>query len=276
MDHKKILSSDYLDLLFDGKNKQYGGYELRKKYHKRATLAAGIVLGIIALSIGTSMAIPEAEYIPPPPFPPSDTVVLTAPPPTPKDEPPPPKLPATPPPPKRASFTYSVPKIQKNNQVNEEQIIEDPNKDENKNRDIGNENRDGEHHKKYVDNPFGDTGKGTGTKIAGDGSDNDETVHITVDDKAKPPKGWMDLVRQNLRYPAMAKAIELDGRVMVSFIVEKDGSISSVKALNDPGGGLADEAVRVIKDLPKFEPAMRGGKPARFAYRLPVTFRLNR
>lgn len=276
MDIKKILSSDYLDLLFDGKNKQYGGYELRKKYQKRAMLAAGIVFGIIALGIGTSMAIPEEEYVPPPPPPPIEDVVLTEPPPIEEDAPPPPELPASPPPPARATFVFDVPEIKKNNEVKEDQVIEDPNKDENKDKDIGFENKEGTNDSKDFSNPFDGVPGGTGTQTAGEGSDNGNEVFTDVDVKAKPPKGWMNLVRQNLRYPAMAKANEIEGRVMVSFIVEKNGSITSVKALNDPGGGLADEAVRVIKELPKFEPALRGGKPARFSYRLPVTFSLTR
>ncbi len=274
MDIKKILNSDYLDLLFEGKNKQYGGYELRKKYTKRALLAAGIVFGIIAIGFGTSMIVPKEEYVPPPPPPPIEDVVLTEPPPLEEDAPPPPELPAAPPPPARATITFDVPKIEKNENVKETERIEDPNKEENKDKDIGFENKDGENKKTDFSNPFDGVKGGTGTNTAGEGSGDDNTIQTQVDEKARPPANYQKIVQQSLRYPAMAKAEGISGRVMVSFVVEKDGSITAVKYDKDPGGGLGDEAVRVVKLLPKFTPAVRGGKPVRFVFRMPIDFKL--
>jgi protein TonB len=276
MDLKKILNSDYLDILFDGKNKNYGSYELRKKYQKRASLAALIVVGSLAVGLGATLIKPKEEYVPPPPPPPIEDVVLTDPPPIEEDAPPPPELPAAPAPPARATVIFDVPKIAKNEEVRETERIEDPNKEENKDKDIGFENKEGDNSAKDFSNPFDGVPGGTGTAVAGEGTDFGNEIQTTVDVKAKPPAGWQTTIQKNLRYPEMAKAEEIQGRVMVSFVVEKDGSISSVKVEGkDPGGGLGSEAVRVVKTLPAFTPAMKSGKPVRAYFKLPISFSLN-
>lgn len=90
------------------------------------------------------------------------------------------------------------------------------------------------------------------------------------------PEGWASIIRANLKYPDSAKINNIEGRVMVSFIVEKDGSITHVEAMNDPGGGLAEEAVRVVNLLPSFAPAIREGRLIRYPYRVPITFSLEK
>jgi periplasmic protein TonB len=79
----------------------------------------------------------------------------------------------------------------------------------------------------------------------------------------------------NLRYPAQAKAANLQGKVFVSFVVDKDGSVTDVKVLRGIGGGCDEEAVRVIKMLPKFTPGKQRGRPAKVMYQLPINFKLN-
>lgn len=276
MDLKKILNSDYLDILFEGKNKNYGSYELRKKYSRRAGLSAGILFGVVAIGIAASLVKPKEEFVPPPPPPNIEDVVLTEPPPIEENAPPPPELPAAPAPPARATLDFTVPKIAKNNEVKPEQRIEDPNKDENKDKDVSNTNRDGENDKKQFENPFEGKEGGSNTNTAGEGSNDDNGVKTKVDVKAKPPKDWMAQIKRNMRYPEMAKANEITGRVVVAFVVEKNGTITDVKVEGkDPGGGLGAEAVRVVKMLGNFTPAVLGGNPVRSYHRLPIEFNLN-
>jgi len=111
MDKNKILNSDYLDILFEGKNKKYGGYELRKKYTVRALLSVGIVVFILLIAFAATAIKPkeEVEFEEPPIV---EDVVLKEPPPIEPDAPPPPQV-SAPPPPTKATFVFDVPKIEK-------------------------------------------------------------------------------------------------------------------------------------------------------------------
>jgi len=89
------------------------------------------------------------------------------------------------------------------------------------------------------------------------------------------PNALMNYLRRNLKYPETAKKNKQEGRVFVGFVVEKDGSISNVSVMRGVCEELDNEAVRVVKTLPKFTPGMHGGKPVRVQYTLPVVFKLN-
>lgn len=78
----------------------------------------------------------------------------------------------------------------------------------------------------------------------------------------------------HLRYPTVAKEFGYEGRVIIRFIIEKDGSISNMKILRDIGGGCGDEAVRVIKSMPNWLPGKQRGNPVRVQFNLPIQFQL--
>ncbi|MBP5515767.1 MAG: TonB family protein [Bacteroidales bacterium] len=80
---------------------------------------------------------------------------------------------------------------------------------------------------------------------------------------------------RNLHYPELARSNNIEGTVVVKFVVEKDGSISNVKVIRDIGGGCGKEAVRLVNAMPKWTPGKWNGKPARCYYTLPVQFELN-
>ena len=84
----------------------------------------------------------------------------------------------------------------------------------------------------------------------------------------------IDHVGRNVVYPEKAKEKEIEGRVFVGFVVEKDGSISDVKVLRGIGGGCDEEAVRIISAMPKWKPGMQDGKPVRVSYQIPIHFKL--
>ena len=79
----------------------------------------------------------------------------------------------------------------------------------------------------------------------------------------------------NLSYPQEALDEGIQGTVYVSFIVEKDGSISHIKVLRDIGGGCGEEAMRVVALMPKWEPGTQRGKPVRVQFNMPVKFTLS-
>lgn len=78
----------------------------------------------------------------------------------------------------------------------------------------------------------------------------------------------------NIKYPVMAKESGIQGKVYVTFVVEKDGSITDVKLLRGIGGGCDEEAIRVVQSMPKWKPGKQRGKPVRVQYNLPVRFTL--
>jgi len=88
------------------------------------------------------------------------------------------------------------------------------------------------------------------------------------------PNALVKYVQNNLKYPESAKKNKQEGRVFVGFVVEKDGSISNVSVMRGVCEELDNEAVRVVKTLPKFTPGMNGGKPVRVQYTLPIVFKL--
>ena len=84
----------------------------------------------------------------------------------------------------------------------------------------------------------------------------------------------MEYVAKNIKYPQIARETGIQGRVFVGFVVEPDGSVSNVKILRGIGGGCDEEAMRVIKSLPKWKPGKQRGKAVRVSYQIPVVFKL--
>ena len=84
----------------------------------------------------------------------------------------------------------------------------------------------------------------------------------------------MEYVGKNVKYPQIARETGIQGRVFVNFVVEPDGSVSNVSVLRGIGGGCDEEAMRVVKNMPKWKPGKQRGKPVRVQYMLPVNFRL--
>lgn len=107
----------------------------------------------------------------------------------------------------------------------------------------------------------------------------EEEVFQVVDEGAMFPQGkeaMTEFLAKNLKYPEKAIKDSIAGRVFVSFIVEKDGSLSNIKVLRDIGGGCGEEAIRVMKLMPKWTPAKVGNKLVRQQYYMPIEFRLAR
>lgn len=84
----------------------------------------------------------------------------------------------------------------------------------------------------------------------------------------------MEFLRDNMKYPADAEKQKVEGRVVVQFIVEKDGSLSHVNVLRSAFPSLDEEAVRVVESMPRWEPGIQKGHPVRVKYVIPITFKL--
>lgn len=112
-----------------------------------------------------------------------------------------------------------------------------------------------------------------------DPADNDDPnyVYTLVEESPKFPGGdpaIMQYIRDNMRYPAIAVEHGIQGRVTLSFIIEKDGSISNIDELRSPSEELTKEAKRLVESMPKWEPGKIKGQVVRTKYVLPISFRL--
>ena len=105
----------------------------------------------------------------------------------------------------------------------------------------------------------------------------EEEIFLVVEEDAEFPGGLEALSKylsENIKYPQLAKENNIEGRVFVSFVVEKDGRVGNIKILRDIGGGCGAEAVRVVKSMPRWKPGKQRGKPVRSQFNLPVNFSL--
>lgn len=100
---------------------------------------------------------------------------------------------------------------------------------------------------------------------------------IMVEEMPEFPGGMPALsqyVTGELRYPKEAREMNIEGLVLVGFVVERDGSISQANVLRGIGGGCDEEALRVVARMPAWKPGQQGGTPVRVRYTLPLRFKL--
>jgi len=245
MDTNKILSADVLDIIFEGRNKEYGAYQLRKTYNRRLTMALAIMGGVI-LFIFLAYLVSNAMG--------SDNnnkkvivqdVQLQEVKQEEKKEPPPPPPPPKPEPPKVEITKFTPPKIVKDEEVKEEE--KPPEVEKLEETKIGTINQEGEKDNGIVAPPVSDEGKGVIEAPKKDETDYDKTF-TKVEIESEYPGGasaWQRYLNKSLRYPQDAIDNEIQGTVVVQFIVDKAGVVSEVEAISGPNE-LRDEAVRVI------------------------------
>ncbi len=270
MDINKILSADILDIVFEGRNKQYGAYDLRKTYDSRIKKALLITGGLIVLIflgsifaniigknktdqievLDTQMAEIKKNDAPPPP--------------------PPPPPPKAPPPPEINQIKFTPPKIVKDEEVKPDEKIEEIKEDQ----VISNKTVESDNKVAIVQAPVED--KGTQV-VEAPKSDDEDKIFTKVENEAAFPGGeaaWRRYLEKNLNAstPVDNGAPEGTYQVIVRFIVSKDGSISDVQAESKHGYGMEDEAVKIIKKGPKWTPALQNGRNVNAYRRQPITF----
>lgn len=106
-------------------------------------------------------------------------------------------------------------------------------------------------------------------------SDDSDEIYNIVEEMPEFPGGtskMMEYIQDNLQYPAEAKELNVHGRVIVQFVIERDGTISNVKVLRGLGSGCDEEAIRLITSMPKWKPGKQRGKEVRTYFTYPITF----
>lgn len=104
-----------------------------------------------------------------------------------------------------------------------------------------------------------------------------DEIFTVVEDQPTPQGGmqaFYEYVSKNMKYPAQARRMGIEGRVFVQFVVDKDGTITDVQAVKGIGAGCDEEAVRVLQNAPKWNPGKQRGRAVRVRMVLPITFQL--
>ncbi|MEN9684857.1 MAG: hypothetical protein RLZZ28_643 [Bacteroidota bacterium] len=270
MEINKILSADILDIIFDGRDKEYGAYELRKTYNKRIKIAmAGMILICATFLVGSLVANSTKKSK-------TELVVADMSLENVKDEkkpePPPPPPPPKQEPPKVEITKFTPPKIVKDEEVKPDEEIKEVEKLED--TKIGTINQEGAKDEGVVAPPVE---KGTGVVEAPKVEEDYDKVFTVVQIAAEFPGGlpaWTKYLERNLNRDLPVENGAPPGKytVVVSFIVSKTGDISEVAAENDPGYGTKNEAIRVITKGPKWKPAVQNGRNVIYRHKQSITF----
>ena len=270
MELNKILSADILDILFDGRNKEYGAYELRKTYNKRIKYSmGGMILICVLMLVGSLIANSTKKQK-------ADIVVadmsLENVKEEKKPEPPPPPPPPKQEPPKVEITKFTPPKIVKDEEVKPDEEIKEVEKLED--TKIGTINQEGAKDEGVVAPPVE---KGTGVVVAPKVEEDYDKVFTVVQIAAEYPGGlpaWTKYLERNLNRDLPVENGAPPGKytVVVSFIVSKTGDISDVTTENDPGYGTKAEAIRVITKGPKWKPAVQNGHNVIYRHKQSITF----
>lgn len=256
-----IIKNQWLDIVFEGRNKIYGAYELRKANTK--TTVKALIIGSVIFAVAVAAPL-IASFLPDSSEDDvnKDIKIATVKLPPKKEEVKPNEPPPPPPPPKVDQVKFVKPVVAKANEV-----TEDPPKiEELKDKKVGSETIKGDPDAVLtVDEPVG-----TGTAAV---VEEDNQVYNTAGIEVKPdfPGGiekFYKFVGNNYKTP---EEEGLKGKVYVTFVVEKDGSLTDIKVLRDIGYGTGAEAIRVLKKCPKWTPGEQNGKKVRVLYSLPIT-----
>jgi protein TonB len=284
METNKILQSDYLDLIFDNRNKSYGGYELRKHYNRRALKALGITFSVILLGIGTPFILSQLNAKAPvvasnnAPDVIKITEVLLPPPPEPPHAPKPPDPIKAGTPPAANTIKNVVPAIVPNDLVKPD--VKPPDIKDLENAISGPVTNPGENGNAIATTtnphtgPYGNSGT---DKKGGSGDMSNNEPRISADVMPEFPGGMAALlayIQKNLHYPAIAREEGIEGKVVIRFIVNALGEIEGAKVMKNIGGGCDKEALRVVNAMPKWKPGKQNGHNVKVYYTLPITFKL--
>src|SRR5476651_1541300 len=265
-----IFNPEWLNVVFKGRNQAYGAYELRKENPKNTNRALIIAIACFVFVLASPTIwnkikgfIPKADekvkitdvvLMPPPPIEP------TKPPPPPAKEPPKPKV---------DQVRFPPPVVKPDNEVREK---DPPTEKQLEVADPGQKEQKGDPNQEVrIDEPVGNADVKNVTEAT------DNQVFTAVEIQPEYPGGEAGLAKflqKNIRYPSIAKENNIQGKVYIQFVVERDGSLTDIKVIREPGSGTGDEAVRVLKISPHWKPGVQNGKPVRVQFTLPVDFSL--
>lgn len=264
-----LFKREWLDVVFAKKNKNYGAYELRQMSAANTTKSLFIASAIfIFLFLTPKIYALIAGIMPEPPAEKFTEVIMQPPPPiNPEVKTPPP---VEPPPPKEDQIKFPPPVVKPDNLVRDE---EPPKLEELKVASPGQKTIEGDPNADIVQiAPAGE-----GPKQAVVVEDTQVYNFQSMENPPQYPGGmqkFYDFIGATLRYPPMAADNNIEGAVLVSFTIEKDGTLTEPKVDRKLGYGTDEEALRVLRMSKRWNPGMQNGKPVRVKYNIPIKFKL--
>jgi protein TonB len=270
-----LYKTEWLDLVFDNRNKAYGAFQIRQHYADNVVRAMVITfVSAVSLALIVGKLISEKPAIEKWTEFKNDPVYVAPPPAAPKKiEPPKPKTEAPTSAPKAAELAKTVafppPIVTADPESSDLPVIDDHTNVGQTTVSTGSDVA-----------PIGGGGGegGTGTASTGvEGGDIDANPMLSPEKMPEPMngmQGWTKFLQNTIRYPGAAISNGVSGRVIVSFIVEKDGQLTNFKIERGPGSGLNEEAIRVLKLAKPWKPGMQNGRPVRVKLTLPIAFSL--
>ena len=271
-----LIDNGWVDLVFEGKNQAYGAYQLRKDSGKRnlkALITMFLIFAAIAAIVIAKVSIDnyiasrnaaietdvELQSL-------AEKKEAKA---EKKDEPEVEKIEIER---VKSSVAFTVPEIKKDDEVKEEQEIKSQDELQETNTAIGAFNVEGN------DETGGEVLKAKEVIAEPEPPKVEETkVFDVVEEMPQFPGGQaalLEYLAKNIKYPVVAEENGVQGRVIVTFVVERDGSITDVRVVKSVDPSLDKEAARVVKSMPKWQPGKQNGSAVRVKYTVPVQFRL--
>lgn len=266
------LSPALNELIFSNKNKGYGAYLLRTLYNKHLSVA--IIIGTIAFTLAVASPIIYAALKPKEDIKKQQTMVidytLLAEPPSidKKQE----VVQVDAPPPLKSTIKFLPPIIKPDDQVQEEEI---PTVEQLQEVEAGTETREGQ--AGGVDYSLMEVNEPT-AEIVKEPEPVKEEVFTYVEEMPSFPGGneaLMTFLVQNIQYPEIAKRAGVEGRVFVSVVVKSNGQIGDAQVVKGIGAGCDEEALRVVKMMPKWAPGKQNGNSVTVRVSIPILFKLN-
>ena len=267
MEPKKLLTADYLDIIYDNRNQNYGSYELRRHYNSRVRKALVVALTGVAALFSFSFITSNRKdnvHLQARVRPDSVSVIIIPvhPPDIPKIIPPPPA-----PPQHFKTPTFTAPVI-----VTDKDIP--PDKQMTENKDLAN----------TQPGPANQHGDSTGL-APGPNTGTGTSIGEPVIPKSNEPVRFVEQMPQfagdmyayigkHIHYPESATSAGIEGTVMVEFVVNEDGSVSNAKVIRGIGGGCDEEALSIVNKMPKWKPGKQNGVPVKVFFTLPIKFKL--
>lgn len=290
MANMNVFGKDWTNIVFEGRNKSYGAYKLREESTKNTVLALLFGMGVVALgfagktiydAVFSQFANKKADteqvevidvILPelPDPEPPVEEIQEETPP------PPPPEAPADASKSVQEEKAFTETVVKKDEEVvNEAKTAQEDFDDK---TTSGREDRpaseDGDLKTKGEQTGGADKGS-QGTGKGNNFAEDDNKIHTLFQNKAEPVDGMQKFYQSFVRKfnaPDVGSNVN-QIKVMLKFVVEKDGSFSQITVVNDQNGA-GKEAIRVLKTMPKWKPGMQNGKPVRSSFNLPITIKV--
>ncbi len=272
MENQNMLNRSMDDIVFEGRNKAYGAFQLRKVYSKNMSRAmmTGILFFLLVISSPIIIRmvkgmLPAAEK--------EDLtmreVILAEPPPIDPKKPPPPPPPKVDPPPIKDQIKFVPPVVKKDEEVLEEEPPP-PMVEELKDKEIATVTKKGE--EGGVDASLLEP---EAPPAAVYEEPKEEAPFSYVEQMPSFPDGTEAMYKyiyEKIKYPAIARENGISGQVIIQFVVSKDGDIKNATVVRGIGGGCNEEALRVVNGMPRWKPGKHNGRAVPVTFTLPIKF----